>query len=406
VVERVEVALLYCGQGMANWIEYFPNDTEWSNKTPSMLVLVDLGGYADSAELYIAKRITEIKAKKGSTPSIRAAIFSHQDEDHWCLIENFLIALNNNKITDLKIDKIWRGGKMWKQGALEAVERLCTDTKSKVEVFPDNCTDYEGYNDSITEEGQCRVRLVIANGPCKLKSGGMMENGTSAVIAVEMPGNSVILPGDATWETMDFINKTYEQIDQPEPCYGLSVPHHGSLRTSVRGYTKKKKVEKMGWQFVDQFIDNIKAKQIGASAGYENSHHHPMLQIIERFEKNVRTKTPTHYLQVFNFTEGEWQKPPRETTVWTTTYFVKKPPPPGDPKKPPSKKRKKDSDQDQFEVAYGRITFTLTSTGLASVTRIPEHDVGAQPPTRIRVAAPPTPEELAAHAAARRDAAR
>jgi hypothetical protein len=408
VVERVEVALLYCGQGMANWIEYYATDTQWADKTPAMLVLVDLGGdgiNSDLAPKYVATRIAEIKAKTGATPSIRAAVFSHQDSDHWSLIKTFLAALKTKGITDLKIELIWRGGKLWKQGALDAVELLRAATKSKVREFPDNSTDYEGHQDSIADEGDCSVRLVIANGPCKLKSGGMMENGTSAVIAVEMPGNAVILPGDATWETMDFINEVYEDEDQPPPCYGLSVPHHGSLRTSVKGYTKKKKVEKMGWQFVDTFVDNIEAKQVGASAGFENSHEHPMIEIIERFEKYAVSPVAEHYLQVFNFTDQEWQKPARKTTVWTTTYFVKKPPPPVDPNNK-SKKRKPSSDQDEFEVAYGRIHFTMDGSGLASVQRIREHDVGSPAPAQVRVAAPPTPEELAAHAARSSDAAR
>jgi len=400
VTERVEVDLLYCGQGMANWIEYFADNTEWTNKTPSMLVLVDLGGdgiNSDLAPKYIAKRIAEIKAAVGATPSIRAAVFSHQDSDHWSLIDTFLTALGTNGITDLKIDQIWRGGKLWKQGALDAVERLRAATDSTVTAFEDNSTDYEGQQDYIAAEGNCSVRLVIANGPCKLKSGGMMENGTSAVIAVEMPGNAVILPGDATWETMDFVNEIYEDEDQPPPCYGLSLPHHGSLRTSVRGYTKKKKVEKMGWQFVDAFVDNIKAQQIGASAGYLNTHEHPMLEIIKRFEKYATEVVGEHYLQVFNFTAQEWQKPVRDTTVWTTTSFNKKPPAPD----PTSKKRKK-SDDDQFDVVYQHVYFLMDDAGTALVqSRRALDDTAPSPaaPSVLSVAAAPAPDELAAHAA-------
>lgn len=405
MTERVLVNLLYCGQGMSNWIEYFSNDTQWNDKTPSMLVLVDLGGdgiNSDLAPKYIAKRIADIKAKAGATPRIRAAVFSHQDSDHWSLIDKFIAALGTNGITDLVIDEIWRGGKLWKDGALEAVERLRVATGSTVTVFEDNSTDYEGQQDSIAIEGNCSVRLVIANGPCKLKSGGMMENGTSAVIAVEMPGNCVILPGDATWETMDFVNEVYEDEDQPPPCYGLSLPHHGSLRTSVRGYTKKKKVEKMGWQFVDAFVDNIKAKQIGASAGYLNTHEHPMIEIIKRFEKYAVQKVTEHYLQVFSFTAQEWQKPVRDTTVWTTTAFNKKAPAP-DPK---GKKRKKD-DEDEYEVVYQHISFRMDSGGSATVQSIRAlGDEPAPSPGPSPVVAPaPAPDELTAYAARTCDAA-
>jgi Metallo-beta-lactamase superfamily len=395
MAEHVEVSLLYCGQGMTNWIEYFPTDTARTQNLPSMLVLVDLGGDHDAAADHIVDRIVAIKALKGSTPQIDTVVFSHQDQDHWSLIDSFLAKLKAKKITDLKVGEILRGGAEWKQGALDAVERLrAATTKKMVGEFPPDSTDYEGENSDIIKKGTCRVRLLIANAPCKLKSGGMRENGTSAVVVVEIGGQSVILPGDATWETMDAIEGTYAHKDKPKPCFGLSVPHHGSLRTSVKGYTKKKKVEKMGWQYVETFVDNIEAKQIGASSGYLNSHNHPMTEIIEAFELFATASDPLHYLQTFSFEDQAWEKPVRKTPVWTTISYKKKPPPPKAPKKT---KRKRDDDD--LEAIGQDIVFKMDSDGNALVFGRPKQASRetAEPPPAVAPA--PSAAELAAHAA-------
>lgn len=395
MAEHVEVRMLYCGQGMTNWIEYFPTDSAQTNRLPTMLVLVDLGGNRTEAVEYIIERLVAIKAATGATPPIRCAIFSHQDRDHWQLIPSFLAQLTKSKITDLKIGFIKQGGSEWKQDALDAVDKLATATKAKAKVsfFSDYSTDYWGFKNEITSEGECRIRLVMANCPCSDKGSGMLENGTSAAVAIELGGKSIILPGDSTWETLQSINKLFTKPDQPLPCFALGLPHHGSLRTTVQGYRANKAIEDMGWSHVETFVGKLKPKQIGASAGYQNSHHHPMEEIVEVFEKYVTVKSDKHYLNTWKFADDDWTTPTRATSVWTTVTFEER----------TTKKRGRTS-APLLDQLYYHLVFELSSTGLTAMRREPVHRAPAPVPATPTAPAP-TEAEIAAHRARTDDAA-
>lgn len=400
MAEHAEIALLFCGQGMTNWIEYYPNDKAMKDNKPTMLVLVDLGGDSDSAVSYIVGRLQTFTTAMGATPSIDRVIFSHQDRDHWELITPFLAALKKAKLT-VTVGEIRFAGADWKPQATNAVKKLADATGAKKRTFGSYVTNYVG-DGSIVEKGNCRVRLVIANCPCADKGSGMLENGTSAVIAIELGGKSIILPGDATWETLKYINDLCKKSSKPEPCYGLSVPHHGSLRTSVEGYRKNKDVEKMGWDHVTTFVKNLKPQQLGASAGYKNTHSHPMTEIIKEFEKYATSPNTEHYLETFSFADNDWEHPTRLTPVWTTvTYSETKPPP-----APPAKKAKGagGAAAPTLVVEFQNIFFSLDSTGKASVRSEP-HRGPRPPPPSPTVAAPPTTAELDAHRDRTRDAA-
>jgi hypothetical protein len=53
-----------------------------------------------------------------------------------------------------------------------------------------------------------------------------LGNGTSAVIGVELGAYSIILPGDATWATMMFIDNTVRRDGKPPAdCVALGVLH-------------------------------------------------------------------------------------------------------------------------------------------------------------------------------------
>ena len=392
MVEKVDVHVLYCAQGMTNWIEYFAdeNDTE-----PSMMAIVDLGGKGSlepyRASNFIAERLKGF-AKKNR--KIRIALISHQDNDHWLLIGPFVDAIDGLGVT---IGKIWMGGEGWGNPGKNAVEKLREATNTTASKFAGFCSDYDGHDTQIAKEGNCRIRIIVSNAPATDKGSGMYENGTSAMVAVELGGNSVVLPGDATYETMDFADPIFKAKDGPKPCYGLSLPHHGSLRTCVTGYARDEDIANMDFSYVTTFRENLKAKQLVASSGYHNTHKHPLIEIINIFEKYVSAKDTKHYIQAFEFTSYEWYIYPKSTPVWTTLYYKKTIPP---------KKRKLDPDPEpEYEIDFKDIIYTLKSTGVTAVREVILNPRGTVMATEPSVAGAPNQQELAAHAARQSNAA-
>jgi len=384
VVEKVDVYALYCAQGMTNWIEYFANKTD---TVPSMMAIVDLGGKgtdSDTAPKFIASRL---KSFPTTNRRIRVAVISHQDNDHWLLIDPFLSEISGAGVT---IDKVYKGGQYWGSQAINAVDRLAAGTGTTASYLPNHCSDYDGHDSEIAKQGTCRIRVIIANAPCTDNGSGMKPNGTSAMIAVELGGKSVVLPGDATYETMNFADPIFKRSDGPKPCYGLSLPHHGSLRTSVKGYARHKDVADMDLSFVRTFRENLKAEQMVASSGPENGHKHPIEEIVKEFEKYCVAPITKHYIQVFNFDAYIWDEPTRSTPVWTTSGF---------------KEVTDSSGKVWLEWDLRSYYFTLESTGVTTMTQINHRTLTTPAPPAMTVAPPPGEDELAAHAVRSGDAA-
>lgn len=97
MAEKVVVTVLSCGQGMANWIEYYESTTD---PLPSGLGLVDLGGKGtghSAAVDFIIGRLVEMK-DDGLATRIDAVVVSHQDSDHWNLIPHLFDQIKKKKI--------------------------------------------------------------------------------------------------------------------------------------------------------------------------------------------------------------------------------------------------------------------------------------------------------------------
>lgn len=220
---------------------------------------------------------------------------------------------------------------MWGARATAAVKRLGDiSDDGGVKRFPADDCDYRGKETTrIYKWGDdVRLRTVAANVALTETDEGMVKNGSSAVVAVELGKFSIILPGDATWETMMFINnRVYgpkNKGPKPGTCIALSVPHHGSLRTAVEGYGPKRQFNKMNTSVVKAFAGNIKSQTVIASAGFQNSHHHPMTEIMEEFAVKIRTNSNNkHAWMGFDFTSDKWRDFPNvEKNLFTTVTTV------------------------------------------------------------------------------------
>lgn len=309
MADMVKVHVLSCGQGMTNWIEYYADQKD---DVPAALGLVDLGGLGvgrTAAVDFIVARL-----KKHSKSRIDTVVISHQDSDHWNLIPHLFDQLGKQKIT-LTTGVVWRGGLQWGVRATATVNRLggISDDK-QVHVFADNRCDYHGskQNLPIWQAGGARLLAMAANVGMTSTLPDMVRNGTSAVVAVEMGGHSIILPGDATWETMSFINqRVYGGTSHGKPgtCIAMSVPHHGALRTAVQGYALGRQYPQMTTKMVTDFAKNISSRSVIASAGFQNTHHHPVTEIMEEFSVKIWTDSKDkHDWMGYDFTNAAWKQ--------------------------------------------------------------------------------------------------
>lgn len=400
MVERVDVYACFCGQGMTNWIEYYANDADRNAtpKRPSMLAIVDLGAGGQDGlrgSTSIGDRIRLIAPDRRA---IRMAVISHQDRDHWSLIEPFLAEIANEGVT---IEQIWRGGQAWKAGAFRAVKRLANGTGAGGVPAPQaalatNRCDYPqagGPGQELTHEGNCRIRVVAVNIPNNWPAdGGWRENGTSAVIAVELGGNSIILPGDATYQTMQVINGIYLRAPasaKPAACFGLSIPHHGSLRTSVPGYNALHDYVNMNKAVVTTFSNNLNARKVVASAGPRNRHKHPYEEMVQLFGGNANEPQDPHYLQLFGFELHDWlgvADSENSRNVWTTAGYQLR------------DERIVDPDL-QWEWLYQNIMMSLLSNGHTELTACPLKRRAHGEPRPPPEAPSPTEEEVARYIA-------
>lgn len=220
MVKRVDVHVLYCGQGMTNWIEYFEDD---SSTVPTATAFVDIGGRgtdSDRAAEFIAERLLGFPS---ASRKIGALIISHQDSDHWELIDYLRSLIKDQGVT---CRKAYLGGALWSSRAKESVFKFCEKTGASVTFLPRLSSAYikKSYA-PLVAKGRFRLQLVIANVPSAYKSPSLIRNGTSAVIAVELIGSkSVILPGDAMFETMNVMNKIYASAKKPLPCSASASP--------------------------------------------------------------------------------------------------------------------------------------------------------------------------------------
>jgi beta-lactamase superfamily II metal-dependent hydrolase len=301
---------------MTNWIEYYEDEDD---ALPSKLALVDIGGQGvgrTNAVDYIIKRLVAKAVKK--TVQIDLCVISHQDSDHWNLIPHLLQQVKEKNLT-LTVGEVWKSGQLWADRATAAVQRLADlipkPADRQVYRFPNDDCDYTNRKGlrHIMQFGAVYIRTVAANVPLSSTDPGFIKNGSSAVVSVDLAGNSIILPGDATWETMSFINnKLYpakKPPTRPGVVFALSVPHHGALRTAVEGYAADRTLDLMDDKIVKQFAKNLSTETIVASAGYLNSHKHPMLEIVKTFSAKVSSNNKEkHNYAAYNFGTGAWQQ--------------------------------------------------------------------------------------------------
>src|SRR5829696_151016 len=289
---------------MTTLVEIYDAGVE--KKAADGLVLVDCGGnieWGDAAVNYVAEKVL---AKKDKV--LDAVIISHQDQDHVILLRKLGDKLNG-KAT---IGACFLGGLDWETSNENTVKYFLDAVgfdKKKVEFDAPKLSHYTGVTkpDKLRfwyRRGDVFLRALIS-GLVTTGRPDIRKNASSAVVVVDNGTWSVVLPGDATYQTMDAVNEIKNIGTLLRPVIGLEIPHHGALRTAVEEYVANKDPTAFNYDIVDEFARVTAPHQVAASAGPWNTHHHPIEEVLERFDPQLHTIDEHTYVSyVFSRPDG------------------------------------------------------------------------------------------------------
>jgi len=301
---KIKVEFLHCDQGMGSLVKIYNSAGKLEN-----LVLIDLGSdtktkrYADNTVTDIIEALQEMETD-GFTPHIELLIISHQDYDHWSLLPDLIQEIISS-LPSTTVANIYYGGARWKPNAVAALKELEKQFGITSVPLPRAHTDYStpGKKGELGSVDGVVFRVLAVNTPCSRSDDGLIKNGTSAVMVAEFGGTHCIFPGDATADTIGFINRLVFDAWEKDgkgipvhPCKALSAPHHGALRSLASNFVSKDpKLD-----IAKKFAEKVEAQNVIASAGYYSHHKHPNKQVME--ELGVKAvAAPGHGFIVFDY---------------------------------------------------------------------------------------------------------
>jgi beta-lactamase superfamily II metal-dependent hydrolase len=314
------VMILYCGQGMMTLVEIYSDGVV--KPAADYLALIDAGGSmtkgADLSVNYVATKILAKADKKLDLVSI-----SHQDGDHVRLLSDLTEKLKGKGVT---CGRLFAGGSGW----LSSNKKTVQEFAKVVGIVPETivfgvpyCTDYGGAKKRdelkhLAQFGDVFFRILVSGLPVT-GTGDIQKNASSAMVVIENGSFSVVLPGDATYQTMAAATGILQQVAPSllPQVIGLEIPHHGALRTAVESYWAKGKLGDFNWTKLQEFARVLNAKHVLASAGPKNSHHHPIEEVFWIFGSGL-IEIPSHDYTSYLF--ANWHGQIGEGWVtWTTT---------------------------------------------------------------------------------------
>lgn len=329
---RIEVVILHCDQGMGTLIEIYDKNNKLSN-----IALFDLGSESGTRKYSTdaLNEVTEALKKMDSAgfkPTIDLLVISHQDYDHWSLLPDLLARMQAAGFPKCAIGDIFYGGMGWKKKANATIATYENAFRITAEPFGKAESDYTaklGTAQNFYYIDDVKFHLLCANVPTA-KAQDLFRNGTSAVIAVQFAGLYVIIPGDATADTIGWINQkifdpwTKKGYTPVQPCRVLGAPHHGALRTIADNFVSTTRAQ---LTIATAFSNYVKAQNVVASAGYESKFKHPYKSVMELLGKNAVTDMDKHDWVWYDGTTKEWERTTKSTRgIWSTVTTLDDPP--------------------------------------------------------------------------------
>jgi beta-lactamase superfamily II metal-dependent hydrolase len=329
---KIEVAFLHCDQGMGTLVRIYNTQNKLAH-----LALLDLGSesgskkYSDSAINSVMRALKQMETDK-IAPMIDLLLISHQDFDHWSLLPSLLEKIQK-EIPKCQVGDIVYGGTKWRKKASDAIEEWENEFGVTAEPFGKAVTDYAkpGKKGEIKDIDGVKFHLMCANVPISRSAGDLERNGTSAVVCITFGGTNAVIPGDATADTVGWINNNvfapWKKKGKPnpvEPCLALGAPHHGALRTIASNFisdTTKAKLD-----IATAFANNVSAKNVVASAGWYSKFNHPYKEVMEVLAIKAQS-TSEHDFVWYEGTKSKWRHVEDDKRgIYTTITTLDDPP--------------------------------------------------------------------------------
>jgi hypothetical protein len=308
--------VLAVGQGSGNFIEVFADSP---NDPPSVAMLIDLGTSQERenlgvpSALYVVQQLRKMIRRDSSGKIVQpavleAVVLSHPDKDHVNLID---VLTSKFSPSELVVKKVWFGGdrggyikSLQGGGEIDYLALLYqygpTGTNNLLPpgVFATTMADPDPKKwQPLAEAGGVRLDLLIGNTLYKAdkvdltltrekKPDGYKTNSSSLVVVVSYKTQGIVVMGDATGLTMAQANKVLG--GRVMPCFSLTLPHHGSKRSTWDlkgvGRGKRKLGEKTPAQAtVIAFVNSFRPATISASAWEFSTFRHPSMEVVNAF---------------------------------------------------------------------------------------------------------------------------
>lgn len=329
---KIEVVFLHCDQGMGTLVRIYNKSDKLAH-----LALLDLGSesgskkYSDKAINTVMRALKQMETD-GVTPKIDLLLISHQDFDHWSLLPELLSQIQT-EIPRCEVGDIYYGGTKWRKKASESIEEWENEFGVSAEAFAKETSDYStpGKKGKIKDIDGVLFHLLCANVPISRSAQDLERNGTSAVVCITFGGVNAVIPGDATADTVGWINdnvfdpwKKKGKGNPVQPCRALGAPHHGALRTIASNYvsTTRAKLE-----IATAFGNNVAAQNVVASAGWYSKFNHPYKEVMEILAVKADTDTITHDFVWYEGSKSKWKhEVDSERGIFTTVTTLTSPP--------------------------------------------------------------------------------
>lgn len=312
----VRMVALYCGQGMAHLVEIYNSGTVQA--VADFLVLVDFGGdkaYSADAVDYVYARL-KAQSDAGRPARFDLVVISHQDGDHVVLLDPLREKIVAEALV-VECAQAFLGGLHWKPGSKKIVtDFLAIFTPPVTPPWSERQRgDYAGATKpeevrELASFSGVKFRVLVSQLAIAQGSDDVKRNASGTVLVVENGPRTIVLPGDATYHTMDYVNGLYTAWGDEDPLipevFAVEVPHHGALRTASENYAASWTFTDVGTRIIGTFVENLDSDIAFASAGYRSNHGHPVKEVLELFETRTMQAWEHVYVAfVFNNKAGK-----------------------------------------------------------------------------------------------------
>lgn len=348
----VNVSVLDVGQGQGTFVEVYDASDNLTNT-----LLFDLGSAKSSRTAgsssidYIATKIASM-----AIPKIDYLSLSHKDRDHVNLLKRLIDAIHTKIAPNkLQIGKVRYGGaREWYSGDLiKVLEGVSSDVSSLNLRHTCYIKGPPEKWEAIWNENDVYVYIMLANIPTDStlkdwsqvnvigKPDSELANSVSIISTVRWNNTQFFINGDATFVTFEESNKIFSFLTTFDYVKMVTLPHHGSRRTTFGLSSSTYDATTAATAVVDTFAKKINAKTVTVSAEIFGTYHHPSYDVMGLFTKYTDStpwfKDPNlagnrHYITAYlDVTtkdskgvslSGEYSSFESPTNVYTTLYAV------------------------------------------------------------------------------------